>query len=590
MTDTRQTPSPGSGRRPTGRGPIRLEGTRSRALDVARNRLLMAGALFGLSFLIVAGRVTDLTAFTPSERTAFVREAPAPVATRGDIRDRNGILLATSLPTASLYADPREVIDAEGAAARLAAVFPDLDRDRLAARLGGDGRFVWVRRNLIPDEQHAVNLLGIPGLGFVDEERRVYPQGTVAAHVLGLTDVDGHGIAGVEKSFDRELGGGDGVRLSIDLRIQNAMREELSAAVREFRAVGAAGLVLDIHTGELLAAVSLPDFDPNAPGADAADGRFNRVTTGVYEMGSTFKLFTVAMGLDTGVTSLSGGYDASRPLRVARHTISDYHAKNRWLSVPEILVYSSNIGAAQMAMQVGGIRQRDYLGRLGLLSRASIELPEVGAPLKPTPWRDINTMTVSFGHGIAVSPLQLTQAVAAVVNGGILRPTTVIALDGAPPPAGERVFSAATSRKMRALMRLVVRYGTGGGAEVAGYKVGGKTGTAEKLIAGRYRRDKRISSFVGAFPMDAPRYVVLAIIDEPKGNKRTYNYATGGWVAAPVVGAVVRRMAPMLGLAPVMDDDAAPLEYRTKKLREQALRVAIVKTIATVRGTQLASN
>jgi cell division protein FtsI (penicillin-binding protein 3) len=550
----------------------------------------MAGALFGLSFLIVAARVTDLTAFTPSERTGFVREAPAPVATRGDIRDRNGILLATSLPTASLYADPREVIDAEGAADRLAAVFPDLDRDRLAARLGGDGRFVWVRRNLIPDEQHAVNLLGIPGLGFVDEERRVYPQGTLAAHVLGLTDVDGHGIAGVEKSFDRELGGGEGVRLSIDLRIQNAMREELAAAVREFRAVGAAGLVLDIHTGELLAAVSLPDFDPNAPAADAADGRFNRVTTGVYEMGSTFKLFTVAMGLDTGVTSLSGGYDASRPLRVARHTISDYHAKNRWLSVPEILVYSSNIGAAQMAMQVGGVRQRDYLGRLGLLGRASIELPEVGAPLKPTPWRDINTMTVSFGHGIAVSPLQLTQAVAAVVNGGILRPTTVIALDGAPPPAGERVFSAATSRKMRALMRLVVRYGTGGGAEVAGYKVGGKTGTAEKLIAGRYRRDKRISSFVGAFPMDAPRYVVLAIIDEPKGNKRTYNYATGGWVAAPVVGAVVRRMAPMLGLAPVMDDDAAPLEYRTKKLREQALRVAIVKTIATVRGTQLASN
>lgn len=585
MTEPRE-----NGLRDSGQRPIRLEGTRSRALDVARNRLLMAGAIFALSFLIVAGRVINLTAFTQAERSGLVSAAPRPVVARGDIRDRNGVLLATSLPTASLFADPREVIDPQGAADKLVAVFPGLNRDRLAAKLAGEGRFVWIRRNLIPEEQHAVNLLGIPGMGFVDEERRVYPQGHVAAHVLGLTDVDGQGIAGVEKSFNHRLGDGEGVRLSIDLRIQNAMREELQAAVREFRAIGAAGLVLDTHTGELLATVSLPDFDPNTPGADAADGRFNRVTTGVYEMGSTFKLFTIAMGLDTGVTSLKGGYDASKPLRVARHTISDYHAKNRWLSVPEILVYSSNIGAAQMALQVGGELQRDYLRRLGLLSRASIELPEVGAPLKPTPWREINTMTVSFGHGIAVSPLQLTQAVAAVVNGGILRPTTILSLDGSPPPAGERVFSTDTSRQMRALMRLVVRYGTGRNAEVAGYKVGGKTGTAEKLISGRYRRDKRISSFVGAFPMDAPRYVVLAVIDEPKGNKRTYNYATGGWVAAPVVGAVVRRMAPMLGIAPVIDSDAAPLKHRTKKAREAALRVAIGKTIASVRGPQLASN
>ncbi len=585
MTESRQ-----SGLRRSGGRPIRLEGTRSRALDVARNRLLMAGAVFALAFLIVAARVIDLTAFAQVERLGLAGDPSRPVVARGDIRDRNGVLLATSLPTASVYADPREIIDPEEAAEKLVALFPELNRDRLAAKLAGDGRFVWIRRNLIPDEQHAVNLLGIPGVGFVDEERRVYPQGSAAAHVLGLTDVDGEGIAGVEKSFNRQLGGGEGVRISIDLRIQNAMREELAAAVREFRAVGAAGLVLDIHTGELLATVSLPDFDPNATGADEADDRFNRVTTGVYEMGSTFKLFTIAMGLDTGVTSLNGGYDASKPLRVAHYTISDYHAKNRWLSVPEILVYSSNVGAAQMAMQVGGPAQRDYLGRLGLLSRASIELPEVGAPLKPSPWREINTMTVSFGHGIAVSPLQLTQAVAAVVNGGILRPTTILALDGAQPPAGERVFSAATSRKMRALMRLVVRYGTGGNAEVAGYKVGGKTGTAEKLISGRYRRDKRISSFVGAFPMDAPRYVVLALIDEPQGNKRTYNYATGGWVAAPVVGAVVRRMAPMMGLAPVMDDESAPLVHRTKKSREQALRVAIGKAIANVRGPQLASN
>jgi cell division protein FtsI (penicillin-binding protein 3) len=546
----------------------------------------MAGAVFALAFLIVGARVITLTAFTQAEASGLANDPARPVVARGDIRDRNGVLLATSLPTASVFADPGEVIDPEAAADRLVEVFPDLDRDRLAAKLAGPGRFVWVRRNLIPEEKQAVNLLGLPGVGFVDEERRVYPQGNAASHVLGLTDLDGEGIAGVEKAFDRQLDTGESVRLAIDLRIQNAMREELAQAMREFRAIGAAGLVLDTHTGEVLATVSLPDFDPNQPVRETADERFNRVTTGVYEMGSTFKLFTVAMGLDAGVTTLNGGYDASRPLRVARHTISDFHAKNRWLSVPEILVYSSNIGAAQIAMHVGGDLQRDYLGRLGLLDRAVIELPEVGAPLKPTPWREINTMTVSFGHGIAVSPLQLTQAVAAVVNGGILRPATILNLDGAPPPAGARVFSATTSRQMRALMRLVVRYGTGGNAEVAGYQVGGKTGTAEKLVAGRYRGDKRISSFVGAFPMNAPRYVVLAIIDEPKGNKRTYNYATGGWVAAPVVGAVIRRMAPMLGIAPVMDEDSEPADHRTKKAREQALRTAI----ANIRGPQLASN
>ncbi len=581
MTESRQT-----GSRERGTRPIRLQGTRSRALDVARNRLLMAGAVFALAFLIVGGRVITLTAFTQAEASGLANDPARPVVARGDIRDRNGVLLATSLPTASVFADPREVIDPEAAADRLVAVFPDLNRERLAAKLAGPGRFVWIKRNLIPEEQQAVNLLGLPGVGFVDEERRVYPQGSAASHVLGLTDLDGEGIAGVEKAFDQQLDTGESVRLSIDLRIQNAMREELAEAMREFRAIGAAGLVLDTHTGEVLATVSLPDFDPNQPVGETADERFNRVTTGVYEMGSTFKLFTVAMGLDAGVTTLNGGYDASKPLRVARHTISDFHGKNRWLSVPEILVYSSNIGAAQIAMHVGGEMQREYLGRLGLLDRAVIELPEVGAPLKPSPWRDINTMTVSFGHGIAVSPLQLTQAVAAVVNGGILRPATILNLDGAPPPAGTRVFSAATSRQMRALMRLVVRYGTGGNADVPGYQVGGKTGTAEKLIAGRYRSDKRISSFVGAFPMNAPRYVVLAIIDEPKGNKRTYNYATGGWVAAPVVSAMVRRMAPMLGIAPVMEEDPDPADHRTTKAREQALRTAI----ANIRGPQLASN
>ena len=374
------------------------------------------------------------------------------------------------------------------------------------------------------------------------------------------------------------------------IRIQDMLRQELGAAVLEFRAIGGAGMVLDVHTGEVLGMVSLPDFDPNAPVEDNVDVRFNRAAKGVYEMGSTFKLFTVAMALDSGVTTLGGGYDASKPLRVARYTIRDYHAENRWLSVPEILVHSSNIGAAQMALDVGGPAQRRYLGRLGLLSRAAVELPESGTPLTPKPWRDINTMTVGFGHGIAVSPLQLASAVAAVVNGGLWRPPTVLLQGKESLSAGERVFSARTSAQLRGLMRLVVRYGTGRKADVPGYLVGGKTGTAEKLVAGRYRRDARISSFVGAFPIDAPRYVVLAMIDEPKGNKSTLNYATGGWVAAPVVGRLVTQLAPLFGIAPKVDEELEVKWRPPAPAIKKPLFIAVKQAIADARGREIAAN
>jgi cell division protein FtsI (penicillin-binding protein 3) len=296
------------------------------------------------------------------------------------------------------------------------------------------------------------------------------------------------------------------------------------------------------------------------------------------------------MALDSGTTTLRGGYDASKPLRVARYTIRDFHAENRWLSVPEILVHSSNIGAAQMALDVGGATQRRYLGRLGLLTTAAVELPESGKPLTPKPWRDINTMTVGFGHGIAVSPLQLATAVAAVVNGGLWRPPTVLLRGGESLPAGERVFSARTSTQLRGLMRLVVRYGTGRKADVPGYQVGGKTGTAEKLIAGRYRRDARISSFVGAFPIDAPRYVVLAMIDEPKGNKSTLNYATGGWVAAPVVGRLITRIASLYGIAPRVDEELEVKWRPPAPTIKKPLFVAVKEAIADARGRQIAAN
>ncbi len=547
---------------------VRLEGTRKQALETGRNRLLVTGVMLALAFSVVAGRLVDLAVLkgdgqaraSSSATLASASPAPSlpPVVSRADITDRNGIVLATSLPTASLYADPSEVLDAVDAVDQLMALLPDLNRSRTLGRLKSDGRFAWLRRNLTPKQHYQINRLGIPGLYFRRTEHRVYPHGFEAAHMLGLTDVDGRGISGVERFFDDRLQDESApLRLSIDLRLQAMLREELTASVAEFRALGAAGVVLDVHTGEVMAMVSLPDFDPNDPGSAKGKAPFNRATKGVYELGSIFKVLTAAMALDSGTVTLRGGYDASKPIHVARFTITDYHAKNRWLSVPEILVHSSNIGAAKMALDVGGKGQRKYLGRFGLLGKAGIELPEVGSPLSPSPWREINTMTIAYGHGIAVSPLQMTNAVAAVVNGGMLHRPTLLRNDGR-TSIGRRVISEDTSRKVRGLMRLVVSRGTGKNARVPGYRVGGKTGTAEKTKARGYHRRSLISSFVGAFPIDAPQYAILILVDEPKGTKKTFGYATGGWVAAPAVGRVVRRLAPLMGIVPAREGEPSP--------------------------------
>ncbi len=403
--------------------PICLDGVRKRVLETARSRLAVTAIFFILMFAVTVGRLVELSVMGAEAGPRVSRHATAQMAGRADIIDRNGVILATSLPTASLYADPKLIMDPVKAAAALMRIFPDLDRVALVERLAASTRFEWIRRHLTPTEQQAVNALGLPGLSFKEEYRRIYPHGQMAAHVVGLTDVDGHGIAGAEMEFDESLKNGQPLRLSIDVRLQHIVAEELLAAKDEFRALGAGALVLDTDTGEVVALVSLPDFDPNAPTATPADNRFNRVTKGVFEMGSTFKLFTIATALETGVTTIRGGYDASKPLRVASYTISDYHPEKRWLSVPEILIHSSNIGAAQMALDIGTPLQRQYLSRLGLLRPATVELPELGVPLTPNPWREINTMTVGFGHGIAVTPIQLAAATGAVVDGGILRPT-----------------------------------------------------------------------------------------------------------------------------------------------------------------------
>ena len=542
---------------------VKFEGIRRQALETGRNRLLVTGVLFTLAFIVVAVRLVELAVVEQvaeefqAPRLAVVSEIPK---VRSDIIDRNGVLLATSLPTASLYANPRQILDSKEATQKLVRVFPNINRKKMAEKLSSSKSFVWLKRNLTPKTQFLVNTLGIPGFDFQPTERRVYPHGRLVAHALGLTNIDGRGLSGIEGYFDKVLRGTERpLELSIDIRVQSVLREELVKAMLEFRAVGAAGLVLAATNGEVRAMISLPDFNPNKPITASGVAGFNRVTKGVYEMGSTFKLFTVAMALDTGTARLKDRYDATKPIKISRYKISDYHAKNRWLSVPEIIIYSSNIGAAKMALDVGTLGQKKYLKRFGMLTPARIDLPEIGTPLTPAHWRQINTMTISYGHGISVSPIQLVSGIAALVNGGILYRPRMIKVPKGENIAGSRVLSRNTSKKMRRLMRLVVRHGTGRNADVPGYLIGGKTGTSNKTdLRGGYDRSRRMSSFVAAFPMDKPRYVILIMIDEPKGTKRTRGYATGGWVAAPVVANVVKRMAPLLGLKPSQQVEKLP--------------------------------
>jgi len=535
-----------------------LETPLPEAVRVGRARLLVAAICFAFGFAAVGARLVQLTLLKTGGEPALASAgaASAPPVERANIVDRNGALLASNLTTASLYADARVVLDPEGAAAKLVRALPELSHAEVLGKLKSGRPFVWIKRNLAPRQQNDINALGIPGLAFQEEQRRVYPQGALAAHVLGYTDVDGNGIAGVERFFDDDLKDrarrGEDLRLSLDMRVQHAVRDELQATVARFSAEGAGALVLDVRTGEVLALVSLPDFDPNHAGGAGPLERFNRVTLGVYELGSVFKIFTAAMALDAGKVTLADGYDATNPIKISRFTIRDDHPKRRWLSVPEIFMYSSNIGAAKMALDVGAPGQQAFLGRLGLLRRATIELPEVGAPLSPSPWREINTMTVAFGHGVAISPLQMASGVASVVNGGILRPATLVRRDA--PAAGQRVLSQRTSDVMRRLLRLVVVEGTGKKAEAEGYVVGGKTGTAEKANGRSYNRRALLSSFIGAFPMNAPRYVVYVVIDEPTGTRETHGFATAGWTAAPTMSRVVSRIAPLLGVTPVDDE------------------------------------
>ena len=559
---------------------MRFDGDRKQAIEVGRGRLLLTGAVLAAAFVAIGVRLVDVTVIQAGVEP---RDLPPTQIARGaaaktEITDRNGVVLAVSLGTAALYANTAWIDDVDATMKALEKVLPDLDRAKILERLRIPKRYVSLRRHLTPNEQYEILRLGMPGLVLEPDQRRVYPMGNLAAHVVGFSDPDGRGLAGIERQFDTRLREGSGaLSLSIDVRVQHVLRNELSGAMAEHSAVGAAGIVLDTANGELLAMVSLPDFDPNRARTASADLRFNRATLGIYEMGSTFKILSTALALDTGAVSLSDRIDATRPIRVARYTINDFHAKRRALTVPEVFIYSSNIGAAKLGLAVGGKRLRHFLANLGMFRKTPVEISENGRPLYPRRWREINTMTVSFGHGVAVSPLHLTSAVAAVVNGGILRAPTLLKRDPQTDPIGKRVLSRATSDKMRRLMRLVVVEGTGSKAAAAGYLVGGKTGTAEQAGRGGYRKKRLLSSFVAAFPMHQPRYVVLALLDQPRGTRKTHGYATGGWVAAPVVGKTIARIGPLLGVKPV-DEGSQQIERRMQlevvKAQEGSRRLA----------------
>lgn len=535
--------------------------------DEARLRLFLAIALFAAIFAIIGLRLVNIAVFGELD-SGNPYGSSGVSAARPDLVDRNGEVLATDVKTFSMFAEPKRVLDADEVMDGLVRVFPDLDTEKNRRRLASKRGFMWLKREITQEQKRQIFRMGLPGIGFLNENRRFYPGKETAGHILGLVNVDNEGIAGIEKYIDgqgladlQETGlqmerNLEPVRLSTDLRVQHIVRDELSQAMERYQAVAAIGIVLDVDTGEVVAMSSLPDYDPNIPTQAQEKERMNRATAGVFEMGSIFKTFTSAMALDSGLVTMLDTYDVSRPIRVSGYTIKDFYGKRRPLSVPEVYIYSSNIGTAKMAMKVGIEGHKEFLSRMGLMDRLTTELPESAVPQFPDKWSQISQITISFGHGIAVSPMQTAVAASALVNGGRLIPPTFFPRTAAEADLlAKRVVSKETSDKMRYLMRLNVLKGSGRRAEVEGYRVGGKTGTAEKVVNGKYVAHLRFNSFLAAFPMDDPKYLVLVVMDEPKPEKEGMG-ATAALNAAPTVAAIVKRAAPMLGVMPRMESDA----------------------------------
>jgi cell division protein FtsI (penicillin-binding protein 3) len=529
----------------------------------ARARIGLAILVFAVGYAVIAGRLIMFAAAPEGQASRRVGSSDAVATARPDVLDRNGEILATDVRVPSLFGEPHRIIDVDEASELMTAVMTDLDAAELRERLASKRRFVWLKREITAKQREQIHRLGIPGIGFLPENKRVYPSAAEVSHVIGHVNVDNQGIAGIEKWLDGRgladlhLAGlasdrlQKPIELSIDLRAQHALRDELVAAREKYKAAAAAGLLTDVRTGEVIAMVSLPDYDPNNPREALDPTRINRLTTGVFEMGSTFKALTLAMALDSGKITLKSAFDARVPLQYGKHTIHDFHAQNRVLTVPEIFTYSSNIGTARMALSLGVEHHKQFLRKLGQLDRLRTELPESAEPLVPKRWGELNTVTIAFGHGLSVAPLQAMMAFGALMNGGHLIPPTFLKRGEQDAMAlARRVVKPETSEKMRYLMRLNVEKGTATKADVKGYYVGGKTGTSEKVVGGRYSKTRVLTAFTAVLPADQPRYALLIMLDEPKPTAESHGFATSGWNAVPVGGAVIGRIAPLLGIEP----------------------------------------
>ena len=571
----RERPGPGPAL-PAGR--VQLVQLRFQSILTARQRLLMIAGVFTVVALVALLRITWLGFAGSAPNLSSMSEQLLPP--RGEITDRHGAPLARAFPAFALWYDPDAmgdggsplVGDPRDVAAKLNAIFPDMNEAQ-TARILASGKGGYLRRRVLPEEANRVFELGEIALEFPQEPDRHYPQGSLAAHVLGYTVEDQGGVLGMEQVLEKRLTDpaqrGNPVALSIDVRVQGALEDELRRGMLSTNALGAAGIVLDVDTGEIMAMASLPEFDPNVVGAGGAPNVFNRATNGTYELGSTFKPLTVAAAIDAGVVrDLGRGWDA-RPIKVGSRTIADMHPKGDVLNVPQALVYSSNTVTARLADELGAKRLQRMLFDLDMHNRPQIEIPARGKPQWPAePGNRHTNMVIGYGHSLAVTPLHLANAYAAMVNGGIWRPATLYKLRPSEVPRGKRVFKASTSSRMRQMLRMISLYGTGRSADAPGFRVGGKTGSAEKPSeSGGYSENKIISTFASAFPMDRPRYVIVAMIDEPRGTAASSFQRTAAFTAAPVVGRLVPRIGPMLGVRPDAnrDVDISDLRYLVDK-------------------------
>jgi cell division protein FtsI (penicillin-binding protein 3) len=546
-------------------------------LDKSAARLGLVALVFVGLYGVIAGRLVYLGVSRDEQETVRSTTRSAVSVARPAILDRNGEIMAQDIRTVSIFAEPHRIVDKDEAAELLNAVFPEMSgremRDKLASRKNGRAvKFSWIKREVSPAVWSQVHRLGVPGIGFVPENKRVYPNANVAAHVLGYADIDNVGIAGIEKWIDgnglNDLKGAGfaaeaqdlkPVQISIDLRVTHAMRDEMLKAVKKFRAKAGAAALLDVNTGEIIAHVSLPDYDPNQPLSAQNENNINRLQVGVFEMGSTFKALTTAMALDSGKYNVNSSLDARSALRYGKFKIGDFHGKGRVLTLPEVFVYSSNIGTARMALGVGVEGHKAFLKKMGQLDRMVTELPESSMPIIPRNWGELNTMTISFGHGLAVAPLQALVATAALVNGGFLVPATYLKRTPEEAKAvAKRVIKPETSEAMRYVMRLNAEKGSAARANIPGYFVGGKTGTSEKVVRGRYSKEKVLANFMAVMPADKPRYLLLTMLDEPEGVPETMGQRTSGWNAAPTTGYIIERIAPMLDLSPRFENPDKP--------------------------------